>query len=586
MLIDTNDESWRNDPLPPPPNQPPAAPTNRAQGNAALITATTPRAGKKKTKASIKLAALNIRGNGKEKKWWKLNQIINHERIGMLIVGEAHLDEERLESIDRVFKRQLLVKYSKDPRTPNANGVAIVVNRNQLKVEDIRTREVIPGRALLLETVKHDGKPLSILGVYAPNTPSENAQFWKDIQGWFTVHSSVRKPDVLGGDKNVVEDAIDRLPAHEDSEAAVSALDDLKGYLNLVDGWRETFPTTKVYTYHQVYTGSQSRLRRFYVKRDLMAHTYEWEIETVGIRTDHRMITMKLTSEDAPSMGHGRWVCPPHIMRNKNFKKFVHEAGMKLINDLLKIGRPIPRTPAHNEQTVWKEWKDDVYAEGHRLAKIVVPKMDAEIEVVEQRLKDVLADDALSEEERKLSGAVFTEHLAALHRTRFRDSRKTAQARNRLEGEVISKYWSMINKPRKPRDIIDRLLKDESAKTLDPVNYKYETNSKKMATMARNYHNKIQKDRRETAPDIRDHTIDVVLTRTARKASEEHIRDLSRKLTREDVQEALKLSANGKAPGLSGFTYEFWKILDDRFKTAVSMDKEGFDIIRALLFSW
>jgi hypothetical protein len=45
MLVDTNDESWRNDPLPPPPNQP--APTNRAQGNAALITATTPRAGKK-----------------------------------------------------------------------------------------------------------------------------------------------------------------------------------------------------------------------------------------------------------------------------------------------------------------------------------------------------------------------------------------------------------------------------------------------------------------------------------------------------------------------------------------------------------
>jgi hypothetical protein len=137
MLIDTNDESWRNDPLPPPPNQPPAAPTNRAQGNAALITATTPRVGKKTTKVSIKLAALNIRGNGKDKKWWKLNQIINHERIGMLIVGEAHLDEERLESIDRVFKRQLLVKYSKDPRTPNANGVTIVVNRNQLKVEDI-----------------------------------------------------------------------------------------------------------------------------------------------------------------------------------------------------------------------------------------------------------------------------------------------------------------------------------------------------------------------------------------------------------------------------------------------------------------
>jgi hypothetical protein len=43
----------------------------------------------------------------------------------------------------------------------------------------------------------------------------------------------------------------------------------------LTDGWQETFPTTKTYTYHQMYTGSQSRLDRFYVKHDLIAHTYE-----------------------------------------------------------------------------------------------------------------------------------------------------------------------------------------------------------------------------------------------------------------------------------------------------------------------
>jgi hypothetical protein len=85
------------------------------------------------------------------------------------------------------------------------------------------------------------------------------------------------------------------------------------------------------------------------------------------------------------------------------------------------------------------------------------------------------------------------------------------------------------------------------------------------------------------APDIRDHTIEVVLSRTACKANNGQVRDLSNKLTREDIQEALKLSANGKAPGLNGFTYEFWKILDDRYRTAVSLEKEGFDIIKVLL---
>jgi hypothetical protein len=76
----------------------------------------------------------------------------------------------------------------------------------------------------------------------------------------------------------------------------------------------------------------------------------------------------------------------------------------------------------------------------------------------------------------------------------------TAQVHNRLKGKVIGKYWSMINRPRALRDIIHRLLKSSAG--LEPAQYTYETNSKKMAMLARNYHNRIQKDRRETAPDI------------------------------------------------------------------------------------
>jgi hypothetical protein len=72
-----------------------------------------------------------------------------------------------------------------------------------------------------------------------------------------------------------------------------------------------------------------------------------------------------------------------------------------------------------------------------------------------------------------------------------------------------------------------------------------------MATLARNHHNKIQKDGRETAPDIWDHMIDVVLERTARRVSASQKQTLSRRLTRNDVKQALKLSANNKAPGLN-----------------------------------
>jgi exonuclease III len=77
----------------------------------------------------------------------------------------------------------------------------------------------------------------------------------------------VDRPDILGGDTNFVEDAIDRLPSHSDSKASVDTFDDLKKYLGLIDGWRETYPTTRAYTFMQALSqgGSQSRIDRIYI---------------------------------------------------------------------------------------------------------------------------------------------------------------------------------------------------------------------------------------------------------------------------------------------------------------------------------
>jgi hypothetical protein len=268
---------------------------------------------------------------------------------------------------------------------------------------------------MILETTQHDETPLSILGVYAPNAPGENSDFWPAIQQWFESHPRTRKPDVLGGDTNFVEDTLDRLPAHEDPDSAVSAFDSLKEYLSLTDGWRDTYPTIKAHTYHQVHTGSQSRIDRIYIKRGLMEHAYEWEIESVGIKTDHRMVTVKLTTEKAPTLGHGRWVCPLYIIQHRAFKKFVHENGLVLVKRLEAVAVWEIRDEGQNTQTIWKRWKDQVYDEARRLAKIVIPKMNKEIFEMEAKLKIILEDTALSEEEIKLSGGVLTEKLAALH---------------------------------------------------------------------------------------------------------------------------------------------------------------------------
>jgi hypothetical protein len=71
---------------------------------------------------------------------------------------------------------------------------------------------------------------LSVLGVYAPNDPAENAAFWRQIRSYYETNPGIRRPDFMGGDTNIVEDALDRLPSRPDSDSPVSAHDDLKTY--------------------------------------------------------------------------------------------------------------------------------------------------------------------------------------------------------------------------------------------------------------------------------------------------------------------------------------------------------------------
>ncbi|KAJ7601505.1 hypothetical protein DFH06DRAFT_1276875 [Mycena polygramma] len=290
------------------------------------------------------------------------------------------------------------VEFTSDPDAPTARaGLAFVLNRNTVLVENVRTHIIVPGRAMILEMKNVDGEDLSILGVYAPNRPYLNAAFWRDIKAWYVAHPTIRRPDILGGDTNFVEDGVDRLPSHGDSTATVEAFDDLKRYLGLVDGWRETYPTTRAYTFMQAPSqgGSQSRIDRIYIKRELFEDSFEWEMQAVGIETDHRMVTMRLTTEDAPTIGHGRWVWPAHIIRDKALAKFIHENGMVLQEDLAELAKNELNgqwNPRRNAQTMWVDFKVKICAEARRRAKIIVPKIVEEIAELKNKI-DLIEND-------------------------------------------------------------------------------------------------------------------------------------------------------------------------------------------------
>lgn len=200
------------------------------------------------------------RGNnledGVNKKWWHINQIVRHNRIGILAIQEAHMTEDFAADLERVFDKRLQIRFSQGANN-NAAGVAFVINKERTVINGTTDTVIIPGRAMSLTIPWHGDKELTILNVYAPNSTTENAQFWEDLKTELE-KDGAKKPDIMVGDFNITEDAIDRLPCRKDKAAPINTLEDLKASLGLVDGWRTTFPDTKAYTYEQKGTGSQS----------------------------------------------------------------------------------------------------------------------------------------------------------------------------------------------------------------------------------------------------------------------------------------------------------------------------------------
>ncbi|THU95795.1 DNase I-like protein [Dendrothele bispora CBS 962.96] len=391
---------------------------------------------KKHFRAAIRVASLNMRGYGnpnalhRDNKWNHINQLVREKRIGILALQETHLTSERHEQIEKVFSKRLKIFFSSDPENPTGRaGVAIVLNKELVKTNNIKTYQIVPGRALLLQAPTHKDSKINLLVVYAPNVTSsngtENAEFWNKIHKYYEEKPNTPKPHILLGDLNVVEDGlIDRLPAHDDPEDALEALDDLKMLFNIKDGWRNTYPTTKSFTFMQSSTGSQSQIDRIYITDKFLKTAREWKIEQTGIpHADHKMTSVQISNEDSPYVGKGRWKFPNHILKDKELLNYIHKRGIEAEKELNTM-RSTARTIGCNPQKIWYNLKMDIIKKAKERAKIVMPKLLTQIRETQTNLDQVINDTTIPEDIKIERARELQTEITNLERKRHETARR------------------------------------------------------------------------------------------------------------------------------------------------------------------
>jgi hypothetical protein len=106
---------------------------------------------KKNTRASLKIASLNMRGRGPvgDNKWTHINQIMKEQRLGILAVQEAHLTQEHVDNLHTHFGKRLQIHFSQGPNA-NAQGVAIVLNKELTNIKGVQQQTCGSGPLLCM----------------------------------------------------------------------------------------------------------------------------------------------------------------------------------------------------------------------------------------------------------------------------------------------------------------------------------------------------------------------------------------------------------------------------------------------------
>lgn len=529
-------------------------------------------------------------------KWAEINAVMKRERIAILALQETHLDEQLLNGVNRLFGKRLTIHNSPDVSNPRASaGVAFALNKDLISAQNLEITELVKGRAIALKTTWNNQEETVLINIYAPNRRTDHVPFWESLEAARQRHH-LRKPDFVLGDFNVTEDAIDRSPPRGDNERASNALRELRLSLNIQDHWRHLHPKEREFTYRSNINGKQikSRLDRIYIATNKAKHSYEWSIGPTSVPTDHWLVAVKYAPKGAPHIGRGRWTWPLKSLNNKKLMEKIEKKGIELQQSIQALPRtPDSRDKNHNAQTLWKAFKCEIAEIAKDTAKKSHYKRLTTLKNLQRDRKALLEDQNFeTSEQLRWQEALIANRIEYLERVNSHNSRAKLKAKIAHHGERLGGIWSELNKVKKPRDVIQRLTIPETHPQ------KFVTNSRKMANLASQYHNSLQDKglapqlecdteeiQRELIPNANnEYELNEVLNTIPanQKYSHQAAPELSKRITRDYVQSALKLGKNNSATGLDGCPYELWKKLNKMYLEAQSADRIGFNVLDML----
>ncbi|KAF6742597.1 hypothetical protein DFP72DRAFT_860313 [Ephemerocybe angulata] len=210
-----------------------------------------------------------------------------------------------------------------------------------------------------------------------------------------------------------------------------------------------------------------------------------------------------------------------------------------------------------SRQEVYRLFKEKVYGAAKACMKEMVPKLKMRIASRALELKEVLEDASLTVDDKKTKASALEEEIRAMqihHHTSSRD--KIHLKYGCATTEKLNKMWIGTGKDKVTRDPILALRKRGEGET------GLEFNPKRIAGIARDYHESLQSDGLPVFADAEeeDALTNGVLDTIGTSLTPSQHDDMARGVSREEVQAAIMAVLSEKASGVMASRSRFGKM--------------------------
>ena len=471
----------------------------------------------------------NINGMHSPVKRKQILTYLKGNKTDLCFLQETHLDVKEHEKLGKIWGGQIFFSSF----NTSSRGVCILINKHFPFISEKVERD--PGGRFILVKGKVNSDDITLYNIYVPNYDDVNF-----FQSLFLKLSDVEGDIIIGGDFNLTLDtkmdrSSDKNPAKCRSRKIINS--SIKE-LGLCEIWRFARPKNREYSFFSPVHNSFTRIDYLIIPMAMVHRISSCEY-LPRVMSDHAPISLTILPRDK-SQKFYRWRINPVLLHNPDFDKFI-TSQIKLFLETNSETAPSP-------SLLWESLK--AYLRGQIIS--------FSSHIKKEYWKNL---DTLEAEIKSLEKEHFKRRSEGLHKTLLRkrnqynisNTYKTERALLRTRqryyelGDKGNKLLAWQLKKQMSASMIHKVKKSDNTTTCNP---------KEINNCFQGFYKSLYSSEFDNTADKCETFLSSL---NLPKLSEADRARLDQPLSRNEILKALMSLQSGWAPGLDGFTPEFYK---------------------------